>query len=447
MKISMGIDKMKAIRAACVRFTGDPFLSEPSECLDYIEDALIVHAHGKIVSVARYDAAVAATLAVSSYPNALVMAGFVDCHVHYPQVQMMGAYGEHLLGWLNTYTFVAEQQFADPRHAETVARLFLQELLRAGTTTAAVYCTVHPTSVDAFFTESHRYNTRMIAGKVLMDRHAPDALLDTAESGYQQSKALLEKWHGTGRQLYAITPRFAASCSEEQLQAAARLWREHPGSYMQTHLCESQDEIDWVKSLFPGHKSYLDVYAQAGLVGPRAIFGHAIHVNEEDLCACHRTGSAIAHCPTSNLFLGSGLFRVFDARNPARPVRVGLGTDVGAGTSLSQLQTLNEAYKVSALNNTKLTAIHAFYLATKGGAQALYLDDRVGNLAAGQEADMVVLDLAATPLMTFRMQFAKTISEKLFALMTLGDDRAIRATYVAGELVYDRDRTEPFVAS
>lgn len=435
---------VSALRGSVVSFHADPFLGEPQDCYTYIEDALVVLEDGKIASIAPYDDAKAHGLAVTHYRDAIIGAGFIDCHVHYPQTQMIGAFGEQLLEWLNKYTFVAEQQFADKAHAVEVAGVFMKELLRAGTTTAAVYCTVHPQSVDAFFEESERFNTRMIAGKVLMDRNAPDALLDTAQSGYAESKLLIDRWHGRGRQLYCVTPRFAASSTEEQLDAAARLWREHPGTYMQTHLCENEGEIAWVRDLFPKSASYLDVYDRAGLTGARAIFAHAIHMSEADFCRCHETGSALAHCPTSNMFLGSGLFRVFDARRADRPVRVGLGTDIGAGTSFSQLQSLNEAYKVSQLNHSKLTAAHAFYLATRGGAEALYLQDTLGSVAAGYDADLVVLDLAATPLLKFRMAHARDLLEKLFVLMTLGDDRAIRATYVAGVPVYERDRPEPF---
>lgn len=436
---------MRALRGAMISFMKDPFLTDPEDAAVYIDEALIVLEGGKILSVGPYDENAANGLEVTHYPNAIISAGFLDCHVHYPQTQMIGAFGAHLLEWLNTYTFVAEQQFADRRHAEDVSAVFLRELLRAGTTTAAVYCTVHPQSVDAFFEESARYDTRMIAGKVMMDRNAPDALLDTAETGYLDSKALLEKWHGNGRQLYCVTPRFAPSSTREQLDAAARLWNENPGTYMQTHLCENLEEISWVKELFPDSTSYLDVYDRSGLTGPRAVFGHAIHMTEDDFCQCHGTGSALAHCPTSNLFLGSGLFRAFDAKKSERPVRIGVGTDLGAGTSFSQLQTLNEAYKVSELNGTKLTAVHAFYLATRGGAEALYLDDRIGSIEVGLEADLVVLDLVCTPLIDFRMRFAKDWMEKLFLLMTLGDDRCVRATYVAGIPVYERDRRPQFV--
>lgn len=441
-----------ALRSSVITFHQDPFLVDPASSYRYLEDALVVIAGGKIVSVDPYsDAAVesasdaaGSAVMVTHYPDSLICAGFIDCHVHYPQTQMIGAFGEQLLEWLNKYTFIAEQQFADKSHADTVSRVFLRELLRSGTTTAAVYCTVHPESVDALFEESERFNTRMIAGKVLMDRHAPDALLDTPERGYDESKVLLEKWHGRGRQLYCITPRFAASSTDEQLAAAARLWKEYPGTYMQTHLAENTGEIDWVRDLFPQRSSYLDVYDHAGLTGPRAIFGHAVHMDDVDFACCHRTGSALAHCPTSNLFLGSGLFKLNEAKQPGRPVRVGIGSDIGAGTSFSTLHTLNEAYKVSQMAQGRLTAAHAFYLATRGGAEALYLQDSLGSVAPGYDADLVVLDLAPTPLIAFRMGFTQDILERLFVLMTLGDDRAVRATYVAGVPVYDSARDEPF---
>ncbi len=434
-----------ALRAATLTFHADPFLSAPQESYTYLPDALTVIDGGTIKITGPYQdvsVQIDPALPITHYPDAILVPGFIDTHIHYPQTQMIAAFGEQLLEWLNKYTFVVEQQFSDKKHASEVAAVFLRELLRAGTTTAAVYCTVHPESVDAFFEESERFNTRMIAGKVLMDRHAPEGLLDTAESGYRESKALIGKWHGKGRQLYAITPRFAASCSDAQLAGAARLWKEHPGTYMQTHLSENTCEIDWVAELHPDRRDYLDVYHHAGLTGPRAIFGHGIHLSEEELCRCHRTGSALAHCPTSNLFLGSGLFRAFDAKNPKRPVRLGIGSDVGAGTSFSPLQSLNEAYKVAALNQTRLTAAHAFYLATRGGAEALYLEDKIGSIKPGFEADLAVLDLKATPLIDFRLRHCDSVMDQLFVLMTLGDDRAVRATYVAGELVYQRDGKE-----
>ncbi|WP_423194108.1 guanine deaminase [Cupriavidus sp. H18C2] len=439
---------ISAIRAAAVTFRGDPFLQEPASCLVYEPDALIVIDAGRIRDFGPAETVrqrLPAGTPVTHYADGIVSAGFIDTHIHYPQTQMVAAYGEQLLEWLDKYTFVAEQQFADAAHAQGVARVFLRELLRSGTTTAMVYCTVHPQSVDAFFEESARFNTRMIAGKVMMDRNAPPALLDTAETGYRDSVALIERWHKPGRQHYCITPRFAPTSTDAQLQACGALREAYPDAYVQTHLCENLAEIDWVMSLFPERRGYLDVYAHAGIVGARSVYGHGIHLTEQDFALCHQTGAALAHCPTSNLFLGSGLFRLFDARLAKRPVRVGLGTDIGAGTSFCQLQTLNEAYKVAAMNGTRLNAIQAYYLATRGSAEALYLDDTIGTIAPGFEADLVVLDRNATPLLAFRSGYCNDIVEQLFVLMTLGDDRAVRATYVAGERVYDRDTgCDPF---
>lgn len=433
--------RRRALRGRMASLSGNPFLREG--CLDHVEDALILIEDGRITAVGPYADIVSRVpvgVTIEHYENALILPGLIDTHVHYPQLQMIASYGEQLLTWLTKYTFPAELEFADQAHAERVAKLFFREILGAGTTTAAVYCTVHPGSVEAFFAESERFNTRMVAGKVLMDRNAPAALLDTAQRGYDESKALIARWHGRGRQLYAVTPRFAASCTPAQLDAARILLKEHDDLYLQTHLCETTDEIAWVMDLFPERASYLDVYAEAGLVGPRSVFGHAIHVTEEDFCTCHQAGAAVAHCPTSNGFLGSGLFRLYDALDPRRPVRVGLGSDVGAGTTLSLLKTLGDAYKVAALRGTKLDAPRAFWLATLGGAEALRLDDRIGRIAPGYEADLCVLDLAATPLLGFRTGTCRSIEELLFVLMTLGDHRTVRATWVAGECVYDNRR-------
>jgi guanine deaminase len=441
---------VQALRGRAVSFEGDPFLQPGRECLVHHEDALVLVEHGRVAAFGPYDdvrALLPPGVESVRYENALITPGFVDTHVHYPQLQMVGAFGEQLLEWLDRYTFPAELAFSERDHAEAVAKLFFREILSAGTTTAAVYCTVHPHSVDAFFEESERFNTRMVAGKVLMDRNAPASLLDTAQRGYDESAALIRRWHGRGRQHYCVTPRFAPCCTEAQLDAAGALLREHDGLFLQTHLCESPAEVAWVKELFPHRSGYLDVYAHAGLAGPRSVFGHAVHMAEEDFRACHATGAALAHCPTSNLFLGSGLFRLFDAAGDARrPVRVGLGTDVGAGTTLSLVKTLGEAYKVAALRGDRLDAVKAFWLATLGGARALRLDDRIGRIAAGMEADLCVLDLAATPLLAFRSRHCASIEDLLFVLMTLGDERAVRATWVAGEPVYDAARAgDPFL--
>jgi guanine deaminase len=430
-----------AVRGTMLDFTGDP-ARQGAEAMRAVEDVVIVMADGRITAVG-HAADVLPTLPpdtpVEHYRDALICPGFVDTHVHYPQLPIIGAYGEQLIDWLNNYTFVAEQAFADDDYARAMAKTYFAENLRNGITTAAVFCTVHPGSVDALFETSQSLGLRTIAGKVLMDRNAPRALCDTAQSGYDESRALIERWHGRGRQLYAITPRFAPSSTPAQLEAAGALWREHPECYVQSHVSENRAEIEWVRELFPGAAGYLDVYDRHGLLGPRAIYGHGIHLDEDELARCHDSGTALAHCPTSNLFLGSGLFDLKRAGDPRRPVRVGLGTDIGAGTSLSMLQTLNEAYKVAQLNGYPLSAAHAFYLATRGGAHALYLDDRVGSIAPGMEADLVVLDLKSTPLIAARMQHVDSLEEALFVQMTLGDDRAVKATWAAGRLRHSRD--------
>lgn len=436
------------LRGAVLSFRDDPFLKPSHECLDYWSKGAVLVEDGKILAAGPLrdvETLAAADATTVDYSNCIISAGFVDTHVHYPQTQMLASYGGQLLEWLERHTFVVEQQFADAAHAQRIARFFVEELLRNGTTSAAVFCTVHPQSVDAFFAESHRFNTLMVAGKVLMDRNAPAALLDTPQLAYDESKALIARWHGHGRQQYCITPRFAGTSSPEQLDVAGALWREHPGTFLQTHLSENRREIAWMQELFPHSRNYLDIYAGHGLVGPRSVYAHGVHVDEAEFQCLHDHGAALAHCPTSNLFLGSGLFRLFAAKNPARPVRVGLGSDIGAGTSLSALQSLNEAYKVAQLNETSLDALQGFYLATRGGAAALYLDDRIGSVEPGRDADLVVLDPCATPLLELRTTYASDIDDVLFALMILGDDRAVRATYVAGHRVYDREREQPFV--
>jgi guanine deaminase len=431
-----------ALRGPALTFIDDPFRVGAQAAMRYEHDAIVAMADGHITQFgpAREVAPrlPAGTVARSNGRDTLMLPGFVDCHVHYPQIGIIGAHGEQLLDWLNRYTFVAEQAFADPAHARATARVFLRECLRAGTTTAAVFCTVHPQSVDAFFEESAALNTRMIAGKVLMDRHAPAALTDTARRGYDESKSLIAKWHGRGRQLYAVTPRFAASSTAEQMDMAGKLWAEHPGTWLQSHVAENRSEVDWIRELYPERADYLDVYDHHQQLGPRSIYGHGIWLGERELQRCHDSGTALAHCPTSNAFLGSGHFDLHGALQASRPVRVGLGTDLGAGTAFCQLQTLNQAYKTAALLGGSLPAPEAFYLATRGGARALYLDDRIGSLAPGMEADLIVMDLVSTPAIEFRLRACESIEEMLFVQMTLGDDRAIRETWVAGARLHAR---------
>jgi guanine deaminase len=415
-----------ALRGAALTFAGDPFAAPPGEALSHVGDALVVVRDGRI---AAFGAAtdLLPTLPpgtpVTRHADALIVPGFIDAHVHYPQLSIIGAFGKTLLDWLDQHTFASEQRFADTAFAAVAA---------------AVYCTVHPASVDAFFAAAARRGLRMIAGKVLMDRNAPAALADTARSGYDESKALIARWHGRDRLAYAVTPRFAPTSTPEQLAAAGALLREHPGVYLQTHFAETLDELAWVRRLFPDDRDYLDVYVRHGLVGRRSVLGHGIHVAEDGWQRLFDAGAAIAHCPTSNNFLGSGHFRMADAKRAPRPVRVALATDVGGGTTLSMLATMNEAYKVARHTGFALSAAQALWLATRGAARALDLEGVVGGLEAGHEADLVVLDLAATPLLRYRMASANSVDEMLAVLMMLGDDRAIRATYSGGRLLHAR---------
>jgi guanine deaminase len=425
-----------ALRGPALTFTGDPYLEGVSGTLRHESDAVVAMRDGIITHFG------AASRVLGELPagaelrrfgrDQLILPGFIDCHVHYPQLQIIGAWGEQLLDWLEKYTFVAEQQFADPEHARRTAGEFLDECLRQGTTTVASFCTVHPQSVDAFFEAAAQRGMRTIAGKCLMDRHAPVALRDTAQRGYDDSKALIDRWHGRGRALYAITPRFAPSSSPEQMELAGALWKERPGTFLQSHVAESRREMEWVRELFPERRDYLDVYEHFGQLGPRAIYGHGIHLGERELARLHETGTAVAHCPTSNMFLGSGLFDLRNAKRAPRPVRVGLATDVGAGTSLSLLKTMGAAYATAQLRGATLSAPEAFYLATRGAARALYLEDRIGSIEVGLEADLVVLDLASTPLIETRMRRCESLAEALFVQMTLADERAIATRFVGG---------------
>ena len=430
---------IKAYRAAILHSLADPAVVGIEQSYQYFEDGILLIENGKVAQIGAAAELLPklAGVEVQHYRDALITPGFIDTHIHYPQTGMIASYGEQLLDWLNTYTFPTEKQFEDKAHASDVAAIFLKELLRNGTTTALVFGSVHPQSVDAFFEQADKLNLRMIAGKVLMDRNAPDYLTDTAETGYAESKALIERWHGKGRLHYAVTPRFAPTSTPEQLELAGKLFGEYPDLYMHTHISENKAEVAWVKELFPARKGYLDVYDHHKLIGPRAVFAHGVHLCDDECKRLAETGSAVAFCPTSNLFLGSGLFDLNKLEDHG--VRVGLGTDVGAGTSFSQLQSLNEAYKIMQLQGKKLDPFKSLYLATLGGANAVYLDDQLGNFLPGKDADFLVLDYNATPLISYRMQQARSLEERLFALTMLGDDRAVKETFAAGVSVHQRD--------
>ena len=435
--------QLKGIRGSYLDFIDAPFYISELESVRYISDGLMVLANGHIEAFGSYADLESkyGEIPITAYPGQLIMPGFVDTHIHYPQTGMIAAYGEQLLEWLNQYTFPTEQKFKDKAYASNVAEIFLDQLLRNGTTTALVFATVFPQSVDAFFEAAERRNLCMIAGKVMMDRNAPDAVCDTAESAYQETKALIQKWHKRGRLHYAVTPRFAITSTDEQLRLAGQLLQEFPDVYLHTHLSENVDEVAWVKQLFPERAGYLDTYDQAGLVKERSVFAHGVQLTDEEFRRLSEAKSAISFCPTSNLFLGSGLFKIEQAKSKEYPVKVGLGTDVGAGTSFSILQTANEAYKVAQLRRQKLSPFKALFLATLGGAKALCLEDTIGNFEPGKAADFIVLDPRATPLLAFRNSSdtpsdLKELADRVFSLVMMGDDRVVQATYILGELAH-----------
>jgi len=402
---------------------------------EYFKDGLLVIEEGHIHSVGNAEELLKKTpqnTKIIEHPNSLITPGFVDTHVHYPQCEIIASYGKQLLEWLETYTFPAEKKFKDPEYASKIASFFLDQLLTNGTTTAMVFGTVHPQSVDAFFIEAQRRKLRMICGKVMMDRNAPDALLDTAETSYTESRDLIEKWHNKGRLRYAVTPRFAPTSTDEQLAQAGRLLHEYPDVHFQTHISENKKECEWVAELFPERDNYLDVYDHHQLLGKRSVFAHGIHLEDSEFKRLAETDSALAFCPASNLFIGSGLFNLHKANHFG--VKIGLGTDVAGGDSFSILKAINEAYKIQQLQGNSLSAFESLYLATLGGAKALDLHDKIGNFEKGKEADFVVLDYHATDLMKFKLEQCDSIEERLFSLLMLADDRAIKQTYILGDL-------------
>jgi len=422
-----------AIRASLLHFPRPPAHPAAEVDAEFFADGILwvkdgaVRAVGEAAGLLRR---LPRNLAVRSCPGCLVTPGFVDAHIHFPQTEVVASHGAELLQWLENYTFPAERKFSNPIYAADAARFFLAQLLQNGTTTALVFATVHKESAEAFFREAEARNMRMIAGKVLMDRNAPEDLRDTADSGYRDSRALIEKWHGRGRLHYAVTPRFAVTSSAAQLSAAGKLLREFPDVRLHTHLSENRAEVELVARLFPEAGDYLDVYDRHGLVCARSVFAHGIHLCGREYRRLAEAGSALAFCPTSNLFLGSGLFSLKKAA--AAGIQVAAATDIGGGTSFSMLRTLAEAYKVTRLLGDELTPLKSFYLATLGGAQALGLEQKIGNFAPGKEADFVILDPKTSPLLQHRLRHATSLAEQLFAYISLGGARCVRETWIAG---------------
>ncbi|MFQ5438438.1 MAG: guanine deaminase [Paracoccaceae bacterium] len=416
-------------------FRGDPFVLDPTEAARYERRGAVLVRNGLIEDVGCADTlrALHPDAELRDYRDALISAGFVDAHVHYPQTGIIASWGKQLIDWLNTYTFPEEMRFADADVARRAAKTYFDLALANGTTSMASFCTIHSASVDAFFAEAERRGMRVAGGRTCMDRNAPEGLRDSAKAAYDESRALLGKWHGKGRLVYAVTPRFSPTSSPEQLEALGALWAEHPGCLMQTHLSEQRSEIDWVRDLYPTARDYLDTYERSGLIGPGAMFGHAIHLEAREKMRLLESGAALVHCPTSNTFIGSGLFDMAGLK--AAGHRVGLASDTGGGSSFSMLRTMGAAYEIGQLRGGALHPAQLWWLATTGSAQAMRMEDEIGNLAPGMEADLVVLDLASTPVIAQRAGRAETFWEALFPTIMMGDDRAVRDVWIRGKPV------------
>lgn len=426
--------KTTILRGRVLSFVAEPQGRDDHASYRYIEDGAVVIGDGKILMVGEWNERAAshhgAADTIDHRPH-LIMPGFIDPHIHFPQMQVIGAYAAALLEWLNTYTFVEEQRFGDEAHATRIASRFFDELIRHGTTTAAAYCSVHPQSVDAFFSEAEKRDMLMVGGKVMMDRNAPPGLLDTPQSGYDDTRAGIAKWHGRGRAHYAITPRFAITSTHEQMAMAEALAREFPDLHVQTHVSENLAEIAYANELFPNYGDYVGIYEKYHLLGPKTLLGHCIHLSHRETEVISETRSVAVFCPTSNLFIGSGLFDY--ERQHERGVRIATATDVGGGSSYSMLRTMDEGYKVMQLRGQRLTPFRSFFHMTLGNARAMSLDGRIGSLEPGKEADIVVLDSGATPQMALRMETCGSLEQELFLLQTCGDDRAVVETYVMGK--------------
>lgn len=429
------MSSVRVYRARIFTPVADPFAGGVESSHRYFEDGhLAVSGEGRIVSVGDWSEAPEGE--VVDLAQKLIAPGFIDTHLHAPQLEMIGSYGGHLLEWLNRYTFPTERKFEDPEHARRVARAFYDILLRHGTLSALIFSTVHRQATDIFFEEAERSGFRGIIGKTMMDRNAPDYLLDTPSQSYEDSRALLEKWHGRGLLRYAITPRFAPTSTPAQLEAAGQLKDEFPDAWVHTHISENPNEVRWVQELFPEIAEYADVYDRYGLLSERTVLAHGVWLTPEELDLLSRRGTRIAHCPNSNLFLGSGLFPLH--RVLAAGVIVGLGSDIGAGTTPSLFNAMADAYKVQQVQNVSLSPFHLWYLATLGGARALTLDGETGSLEAGKSADFLVLDLSATPLLAMRTGRASSLEDLLAGLIFMGDDRAVERSFIAGQCVSTR---------
>lgn len=421
------------IRGRTLSFNNRPKSIDDAKSYNYYEDGAILIKNGIILNIGSYsdinDFEKNNIKVVDHRPH-LILPGFIDPHLHFPQIQVIGSYASNLLEWLEKYTFIEEQKYKNINHCKIVAKEFFDELINNGTTTAVSFCTSHKESAESFFNESNKRNMLMIGGKVMMDRNAPKKLLVNPKTSYNQTKDLIKKWHGTGRLYYAISPRFAITSSPEQLEIAKTLVTEHPDCYFQTHLSETKSEIEEVKKLYPNCIDYTNVYEKYNLLGSKSLFGHCIHLSERELRVLSETKSVAVFCPTSNLFLGSGLFNL--EKFLKNSIRIALATDIGGGTSYSMLKTMDEAYKILQLQKQRLNPLESFYQSTLGNAKALSLESKIGNLDIGTDADIIILDSCSNPTMKTRMKTVKNLIEELFVLQTMGDDRAVKQVYIMG---------------
>lgn len=420
------------LQGQVLRYVGSPFDMQPTEAVVVDPNGAVLLSAGRIADIGPAQDVIARHpgVEIESFDQGLIMPGFIDAHVHYPQTAMIASWGKRLIDWLNTYTFPEEMRFSDSAYAAEISARYLDLTTQNGTTSVCSYCTIHPESVDAFFTEAQSRGQRVFAGKTCMDRNAPDGLVDNPQTAYDQSKALLQNWHDVDRLSYVITPRFSPTSTPAQLEALGSLWAEHPEVLMQTHLSEQTDEIDWVKSLYPKARDYLDTYESFGLLGSNGLYGHAIHLEPREKDRLREVGAALIHCPTSNTFIGSGLFDM--AGLMASGQRIGLATDTGGGSSFSMLRTMAAAYEIAQLRGTALHPAQLLWLATFASAQALRVEDKVGRLEIGHEADVIVVNLASTEAISQRSDCATDIWEAVFPTIMMGDDRAIDAVYIAG---------------
>jgi guanine deaminase len=424
------------VRGRLLSFRREPQALDDDGSYIYVEDGGLLMDNGIIAGMGEFAdilSAAPADVEVIDHRPHLIMPGFIDTHLHFPQMQIVGSYAGSLLEWLNTFTFVEEQRFVDAAHSARIAVRFFDELIRHGTTTAVAYCSVHKVSADMFFAEALRRDMRMVGGKVMMDRNAPEGLRDTPQQGYDETKAVIADWHGKGRNHVAISPRFAITSTPEQMEMSQALAREYPELHIQTHLSENLAEVAYACELYPNARDYTDIYARYGLLGPKSLFGHCVHLSDREADAMSESGSVAVFCPTSNMFLGSGLFGLKRMTKREKAVRVSVATDIGGGTSYSMLRALDEGYKVLQLQGERMTPFESFYRMTLGNADALGLADRIGTLAVGSDADVVVLNANATPASALKMEVVRNLADELFLMQTMGDDRTIAETYVAGK--------------